>query len=103
MAGLRIPIQFFGEKPLTPVFEEFSPVFFICIIFKKELPGVTGGHRGSPGETGGDWGRPGETGGYQRFGERRNIFSILLISIKWQLSITRLQTQYKSKINKKHT
>ena len=46
MAGLRIPIQFFGEKPLTPVFGEFSSVFFICIIFKKESPGETGGDQG---------------------------------------------------------
>ena len=57
------------KKPLTPVFEEFSPVFFISIIFKKESPGVTRGcqwetegDRGRPGETGGDRGRPGETG-----------------------------------------
>merc|ERR1712218_539148 len=35
------------KKPLTPVFEEFSYVFFICIIFKKESPGVT--KRGSLG------------------------------------------------------
>ena len=44
MAGLRIPIQFFGEKkkkPLTPVFEEFSYVFFHLHHFQK---GVTRGH-----------------------------------------------------------
>ena len=42
MAGLRIPIQFL-EKAKAPVFEEFSPVFFICFIFifEKESLGVT--------------------------------------------------------------
>ena len=58
----------FGAK--APVFEEFSPVFFICFIFKRESPGVTRGHQRSPGvtrghqgETGGDQRRLGETGG----------------------------------------
>ena len=58
----------FGENPLTPVFGEFSSVFFISIIFKKESPGVTRGHQESPGVTRGhqessegDWGRLGET------------------------------------------
>ena len=32
MAGLKIWFQFFG-KAKAPVFEEFSPVFFICFIF----------------------------------------------------------------------
>ena len=45
---------FWKKKPLTPVFEEFSPVFFICIIFKKESQGVTRSYQGETGETGGD-------------------------------------------------
>ena len=35
MAGLRIPIQFFGKKALVPFFESLVPVFFICIIHLK--------------------------------------------------------------------
>ena len=48
----------FGRKKgISPVFEVKAPVFFICLIFKKGLPG---GDRGRPGETREDWGRPGE-------------------------------------------
>ena len=46
MAGLRILFQYL--EPLTPVFGEFSPFFFICffnhIICKRS-------HQGSPGVT----------------------------------------------------
>ena len=63
MAGLRIPIQFFG-KAFVPVFEVISPCFFHLHHFfsfasflkrsHQESPGVTRGHQGRPGETGGD-------------------------------------------------
>ena len=48
MARPQDTVSVFGEKKgLAHVFGHFSPFFFICIIFKKESPGVTG-------ETGGD-------------------------------------------------
>ena len=82
MAGLRIPIQFFG-KSINPCFWGIFPCFFKAPFFSftsfsftsfvrghQGSPGVTRGHQGSPGvtrghqgETGGDQRRPGETGG----------------------------------------
>ena len=64
MAGLRIPFQFFGERSLPLYLSHWSPffhfsfVFFICIICKKESPGVTEDHQERPRETWGDQGRP---------------------------------------------
>ena len=46
--GLRIQFQFFG-KGICQCFWSLSTLFFICIIFKKESLGETGGR---PGETG---------------------------------------------------
>ena len=39
------------QNSISVFWKPFSPVFFICTIFKKELPGVTRGNRVSPGET----------------------------------------------------